>query len=140
MGRPPHRATAQTPISGIGAVVANEAARSLARLLPRHESTFRRERDADPAGWDGFADRLGSHFERLFAPPRHLVFGYVRRGGARQLLALANVSDAARTVAANELRLYGLADDFTDLVTDATVAAVEDLVLDPYRFVWLSPR
>ncbi|MEA2530677.1 MAG: amylosucrase [Thermomicrobiales bacterium] len=63
----------------------------------------------------------------------------MRSGASGHVLVLANVAEHTQTVAANELRLYGLAYDFVDLVTDQPVSAADDLVLAPYRFVWLVP-
>lgn len=71
-------------------------------------------------------------------PGNDHVFGYVRRGGGTRALVLVNVTEQEQQVAANQLRLYGLADSFTDLVTGRPVfAGAEDLTLAPYQFVWL---
>ena len=48
--------------------VEREAARSLGRLRPRLEATFRTEQEADPAGRRAFAARLDRHFPALFGP------------------------------------------------------------------------
>lgn len=63
------------------------------------------------------------------------VFGTLRRSEGQRVLALANFSQEAQTVAASTLRPYG--QRFTDLLTGETVPA-DDLTLDAYRFVWLE--
>jgi amylosucrase len=66
------------------------------------------------------------------------VFAYARRHDGRRVLVVANVTDRDQGVAANELRLHGLAYVFTDLVTGTAVPRGEDLKLAPYQFVWLA--
>jgi amylosucrase len=65
------------------------------------------------------------------------VFGYVRENEGARVLALANFSEGEQRIAANTLRLHGLSYSFTDLVTGQTISLDNDLVLGPYRFVWL---
>ena len=65
------------------------------------------------------------------------VFCYVRQNGGARVLALANFSEGEQRIAANALRLYGLSYSFTDLVTGQRIALENNLVLEPYRFVWL---
>ncbi len=65
------------------------------------------------------------------------VFAYVRPHHGGRVLALANFTEEEQFVTANQLRLHGLAYAFTDLVTGEQLSAVKDLVLAPYRFVWL---
>ena len=68
------------------------------------------------------------------------VFGYVRRHGGSRLLVLANFSERWQRIPANELRLYGLSYSFTDLVTGKEVSLKDDLLLEPYGFVWLATQ
>jgi amylosucrase len=65
------------------------------------------------------------------------VFGYLRQHGGERVLALANFSESEQRVSANTLRLHGLGYAFTDLVTGQAISLAADLVLEPYRFVWL---
>ncbi len=65
------------------------------------------------------------------------VFGFVHRHGAAQVLVLANFSEGEQVVAANMLRTHGLGHVFDDLITGDTISCARDLVLAPYRFVWL---
>jgi len=65
------------------------------------------------------------------------VFGYVRQNDGARVLVLGNFSEGEQRIAANALRLHGLSYSFTDLVTGQTVSLDNDLVLEPYRFVWL---
>ena len=67
---------------------------------------------------------------------RH-VFGYLRRHQAGQVLVLANFSERTQTVPANVARTHGLGYDFHDLVTGENIALLSDVILEPYRFVWL---
>jgi amylosucrase len=67
------------------------------------------------------------------------VFGFVRRHGEDRLLLLANFTEQPQTVAANLIRLYGLAYTFRDLVADAPVDLASDMALSPYQLVWLCP-
>jgi amylosucrase len=68
------------------------------------------------------------------------VFGYARRHGGGRLLALANFSERPQTIAANDLRLYGLSYRFTDLVAGGPVTIDADLTLGPLQFAWLAPE
>jgi glycosidase len=67
------------------------------------------------------------------------VFSYVRRRAGQRVLALANFSEEEQRIPANELRLQGLSYAFTDLVSAGPITLETDLVLGPYRFVWLMP-
>ncbi len=74
------------------------------------------------------------------------VFGYVRQGVGHsdhgqvsgRVMVLANFIESEQRISANELRLHGLSYSFTDLVTGEEITSDEDLVLAPYRFVWLK--
>lgn len=68
------------------------------------------------------------------------VFGYVRRHAREHVLALANFTEREQRVDANQIRLYGLEYAFTDLIGGAEVSLGRDLVLEPYQYLWLSPR
>ncbi len=52
-----------------------EAARSLARLLPRLASRYVKSKKRPPAGWNDFTRRLHEHFPRLFALYYQLYHG-----------------------------------------------------------------
>ncbi len=67
------------------------------------------------------------------------VFGYTRQHAGQRVLVLANFSEHAQRVATNEIRLYGRGYRFVDLVSREQVTLENDLVLGPYRFVWLLP-
>jgi amylosucrase len=81
----------------------------------------------------------GSDTEIIATHNAH-VFGYARRHGADRLLALANFSERPQTIAANDLRLYGLSYRFTDLVAGGPVTVDADLTLGPLQFAWLAPE
>lgn len=65
------------------------------------------------------------------------VFAYVRQGQAGRVLALANFSEHEQKVAANMVRAHGLGYTFHDLATDTRLELGDELVLAPYRFLWL---
>ncbi len=65
------------------------------------------------------------------------VFGYVRSDGAERLVALCNFREEEQFIPANELRIYGLGYQFTDLVTGEAVSPQAGLRLGPYQFAWL---
>ncbi len=65
------------------------------------------------------------------------VFGYVRSDGAERMVVLCNFQEAEQHIPANELRIYGLGYQFTDLVTGQPVSPQEGLRLGPYQFAWL---
>lgn len=74
------------------------------------------------------------------------VFGYVRQYEGHptkedrdgRVLVLANFIESEQGIRANELRVHGLSYAFTDLVTGDHITSDEDLILEPYRFVWLK--
>lgn len=68
------------------------------------------------------------------------VFGYVRINSRGLLLLLANFTERAQSIAANELRLYGLGYHFLDLISGNQFALQQDLELRPYQVVWLTPH
>jgi amylosucrase len=72
-------------------------------------------------------------------PANPHVFGYVRYQEGQRVLVLANFSEREQPVAANQVRIYGIGYTFTDLVTGETIRLDRDLMLAPYRFVWLMP-
>ncbi len=66
------------------------------------------------------------------------VFGYIRQHTGARVLILANFSEHEQRVAANTVRNHGLSYAFRDLVSGEPLVLGEDLVLEPYRFVWLA--
>lgn len=78
----------------------------------------------------------GGEMELVSTGNEH-VLGYSRYHNGKRLLVLANFTEHAQPVPANEVRLRGLGYTFTDLVSDKTITLAEDLVLEPYQFVWL---
>ncbi|MDQ5854534.1 MAG: alpha-amylase family glycosyl hydrolase, partial [Chloroflexota bacterium] len=67
------------------------------------------------------------------------VFGYVRRHEGGRVLVLANFTEREQRFAANQARLYGLGYAFTDLVAGQAITLDGDVLLEPYRFVWMVP-
>jgi amylosucrase len=66
------------------------------------------------------------------------VFGYIRRKGNLQVLVLNNFSDHTQVIPGNILRLSGLGYQFKDLITGKTIEVKEDLLLEPFQFMWLN--
>jgi len=65
------------------------------------------------------------------------VLGYVRQCEGKRVLVLANFAESEQKIAANYVRVHGLGYTFEDLVSGETINLKNDLVLEPYRFVWL---
>ncbi len=65
------------------------------------------------------------------------VFGYVRSDGSERMVVLCNFQEVEQHIPANELRIYGLGYQFTDLMTGQPVSPQEGLRLGPYQFAWL---
>ena len=68
------------------------------------------------------------------------VLGYQRPGDGTTILALANFSDVAQTVAA--VTLSGFAEDALDLLTGTRMGLGQGILLQPQQFLWLrvTPR
>ncbi len=68
------------------------------------------------------------------------VFAYVRTGASGQrVVVLANFSEHTQPVPSNELRLYGLSYQFTDLIGGQAITLDgSPLVLEPYQVLWLA--
>jgi amylosucrase len=66
------------------------------------------------------------------------LLGYVRRAEGQRVLVLGNFSEAQQSVPANVLRLYGLGNQFQDLLSGENLSP-GDLLLGPYQFIALQP-
>ena len=67
------------------------------------------------------------------------VFAYLRTHGDERIVILANFSEHEQAIKANELRLYGLSYQFTDLISGKPVRLLsDDLRLEPYQVMWLA--
>jgi len=78
----------------------------------------------------------GNEMEVIDTGNNHIL-GYVRLSGTRRVLVFANFSESAQIIAANHLRLYGLAYQFEDLLKGQAVF-LQDLTLEPYAFICLK--
>ncbi len=65
------------------------------------------------------------------------VFGYLRQHAGARVMVLANFSEYEQPISANLVRNHGLSYDFHDLISGDTIALGENLILEPYRLVWL---
>jgi amylosucrase len=65
------------------------------------------------------------------------VLGYVRTYQHSSVLVFANFTEGEQMISANQLRLYGLSYQFTDLIS-GDVYPLKDLVLPPFGFVCLA--
>ncbi len=122
---------------------------SLTRLRPRIERYFHAEGHA--ALWYSFEARLETYFERLFAPLLllygqqydffyHLenILEMTARMWVERTPALKRLdAEREQRIAGNLVRLYGPGYAFADLVTGETLSLETDLIITPYRFVWL---
>ena len=77
---------------------------------------------------------------QVIDPGNGHVFGYVRQSGEGRVLVLCNFGEQEQRVATNVVRANGLSYDFCDLVTGEDVALHDQIVLAPYRFMWLVAR
>ncbi len=68
------------------------------------------------------------------------VFGYIRHSAQQRIFILANFSEEPQEIFGNEIRLYGLGYQFTDLVTGKDISSAQNLRLEPYQFVWLLAK
>jgi glycosidase len=66
------------------------------------------------------------------------VLGYVRQREGKRMLVLANFGEDEQKVAANFVRVHGLDYVFKDLVSGETINLTSDMVLEPYRVMWLA--
>ncbi len=65
------------------------------------------------------------------------VLCFLRYHDGHRLIVAANFSESPQTVSGNTLRTAGLGRFFQDAITAETYTTSEDLVLDPYQYVWL---
>jgi amylosucrase len=89
-------------------------------------------------GTPGFA---GTAMQVLTLSTDH-VFGFVRTHGDahanERVVVLANFTERAQAVRANEVRLYGLAYQYQELIAGRTLLlGDDDLHLEPYQVLWL---
>jgi amylosucrase len=87
---------------------------------------------------------FGAGALELVNPGNDHVLAYVRshaQAATRaRVLTLANFTEMAQPVRANEIRLYGLSYGFTDLVTGrALTLQGDEVMLEPYQVLWLVP-
>ncbi|PDW02958.1 amylosucrase [Candidatus Viridilinea mediisalina] len=73
----------------------------------------------------------------VFEPGHASLLGYVRQHRGQRVLVLANFSEGTHGIAANRLRLYGLAYQFRDLISGQTVSAEGVVQLEGYQVLWL---
>jgi amylosucrase len=79
----------------------------------------------------------GSQMEVVNAGTDH-VFAYVRSNEHQRILVLANFTEQIQRVRANEVRLYGLAYHFRELIGGSALhLGDDDLLLEPYQVMWL---
>lgn len=67
------------------------------------------------------------------------VFAYLRTHADQRIVVLANFTEQEQTLKANELRLYGLSYQFSDLISGQPLHLLSDeLRLEPYQVMWLA--
>ena len=65
------------------------------------------------------------------------VFGYLRNHGEGRIVVLCNFSEGEQWVATTQITHYLQGASAQDLVTGEDFAFGENLMLEPYSFVWL---
>lgn len=78
----------------------------------------------------------GAQTEILSLRSKHL-FSYVRQLKNERVLVICNFSEQPQIIDGNEIRLHGLGYHFVDLVSGYPYSTINDLMLEPYQFVWL---
>ena len=73
------------------------------------------------------------------------VFGYVRTNvdavAEARVLVLANFTEHVQPIQANELRVYGLSFEFSEMISGEQVwLSNETITLEPYQVMWLAAR
>jgi len=66
----------------------------------------------------------------------HIV-GFTRINASQHVMILANFKEEQQTMKANEIRLHGYGYHFFDLVLEKHISLTQDIVLEPYQFMWL---
>jgi len=66
------------------------------------------------------------------------LFGYIRQKGDEKILVVNNFSETEQKMTHDRLQACGMQDACADLITNRIVIPGSDLILDPYRFVWLT--
>ncbi|MFN8494995.1 MAG: alpha-amylase family glycosyl hydrolase [Caldilineaceae bacterium] len=67
------------------------------------------------------------------------VFAYLRTHADQRIVVLANFTEYEQGLKANELRLYGLSYEFTELISGKQIRLLsDDLHLEPYQVMWLA--
>ncbi len=66
------------------------------------------------------------------------VLSFLRQHDGHRLIVAANFSEFSQSISGNTLRTAGLGRFFQDAITAETFATSEDLVLEPYQYVWLA--
>ena len=78
----------------------------------------------------------GAQTEIVTLRSKHL-FSYVRQLQSERVLAICNFSEQPQIIDGNEIRLHGLGYYFVDLISGQPYSTINDLMLEPYQFVWL---
>lgn len=84
----------------------------------------------------------GNQMEVIPVSSEH-IFAFVRiypqpHIGQQRLVVLANFTERAQQIPANEIRLYGLGYQFHELIGNQSLTLTEDVVyLEPYQVLWL---
>lgn len=83
----------------------------------------------------GFA---GNQMEVINVGSDH-VFAFVRTHEQQRVVILANFTEREQQISANEIRLYGLAYHFTDLISGQSLHLTDSPIrLEPYQVLWLT--
>lgn len=80
---------------------------------------------------------FGGHEMQVVNTENKQVLGYLRSVENNRVIILANFSETEQRLPANLLRIYGLAQSFTDLMTGQAIGQ-QELLLAPFQLVCLA--
>ena len=66
------------------------------------------------------------------------VLCFLRQNDGHRLIVAANFSEVPQAISGNTLRTAGLGRFFQDAITAETYPTSEDLLLEPYQYLWLA--
>ena len=74
----------------------------------------------------------------LIASGNDHVLAFVRADQSERIIVFGNFTEHEQSISGNVLRTAGLGRFFEDSVRNATVVTSEEIVLEPYQFMWLK--
>ncbi|MFC1744577.1 amylosucrase [Candidatus Riflebacteria bacterium] len=65
------------------------------------------------------------------------IFAYKRRSGTGELLAVNNFSEHRQVISSGMVKQFFDRHDLLDLISEEHISSGEDVILEPYHFMWL---